>query len=883
MSKSAETIREKWRRRAERIGPAGAGKVPPCIYGDRFSEGCCDGWKVRCHHPSQPEALVVKPKHCAHCERRLPPGRLRIGAVITARNEGDEVHETVKSLADSVIDAQLMVALVDDGSTDGSCDAERFSDVDADHVVITRIRHEESEGVGRSRNAGWATARGLGCDVVTFHDAHMRFNPGDLEALAVKALRTGALVTGASHDVPSKGRLRGCWMHYSAGYGIQPKWATAGQVRDYVPEGLREGKPKPDRPDSAPLPEWWRTPCMMGACYVVPVETGKKLEAATGQLWDDTAGVWGFSEQALSIKAWLLDVPILQSRDYAAGHNYRGHNPHPDANAGQWRNIARCTALYFGREVFDRRFRTWCEGNLPAGELEEIVAGALADAPEPGCWLHHPHDAFTHLLGIGAPITGLHPEHKWLLVVQEVCRELAAEHPEGEGVRVLQWRPGEATLLCRYLLPKAEIIALEVAGYRVKVWTAACKAHGVALHQLEVADEDYCTRPVHASWRGEGFDLVLIGGERQGECLAVAGRLLRPGDGRIVRNPMADRLQIEDDELKKERKALRDLGFLPNNGGDHEEHEEHEEGNDANDGQAEPSEVRSGQSPGAALGGTSARPASAPSKAEGRRQKAEGNGNGGKPDPLVTVCVLNWARDGNIGELLTSIRAQTVPAKVVLWNNGDPIVFRDRGGTEKEGAVAHQALRPIAEHPLVSLAVQSSRNVGCFPRWWLASLADTEYVCSMDDDLAFADERVLADAVAYAQRHCRRGIIGLFGWRRVEDKDYRHGEHIQKPPGHEWVDVIKGRFMFFRRELLDRVPLALPGLPVMGGIRQREDDIILSLCIGAGREHPHLVMGPGKRWRDLPTRGVSSEGTPGHWQHRQDTLEYVTHWLEERR
>ena len=100
--------------------------------------------------------------------------------------------------------------------------------------------------------------------------------------------------------------LAGCTLHYDARYGLQPKWAT--------------GLPKPAGSD---------TPCMMGAGYVCPRDC-RRAGGAHWRPWEDTAGRWGFCEQALCVKAYLLGIPVMTNRDLVLAHSYRDSNPVPE-------------------------------------------------------------------------------------------------------------------------------------------------------------------------------------------------------------------------------------------------------------------------------------------------------------------------------------------------------------------------------------------------------------------------------------------------------------------------------------------------------------------------------------------------------------------------
>lgn len=233
--------------------------------------------------------------------------------------------------------------------------------------------------------------------------------------------------------------------------------------------------------------------------------------------------------------------------------------------------------------------------------------------------------------------------------------------------------------------------------------------------------------------------------------------------------------------------------------------------------------------------------------------------------PLITVCLLNYKRPENIAHVLNSIEIQTVPTKVYVWDNS--------GGNLPLS---------VGAHPLVKMVITPSKNVGCFPRWWMASVCGTEYVCSLDDDLVFTDENVLADAIDASRNKCPEGIVGFFGWQHVEGRSYHASHNVYNAKEDCWADIIKGRFMLFRRALLEKVPLEIPKLPRFDGLSHREDDIYVSLCIAGGRWGAHLVPGIlRERWYDLPQREDASSGKPEHYQYRDKSIKAIRQWLGE--
>jgi len=788
-------------RRAENRASRTADRKP-CPHAEfKMKKGCCGDYWV-CRRPGgRKEGIVVKGKYCRkRCEEKdmveapqatrfaratLPEGNLpKLSMIFTAWNEDHkEVLATLQSALDAYPTDRLQLILVDDGSGKPLAD---LTDMDGLKIV----RHEKPLGVGAARNAGYAAATG---DVISFHDAHMRFPlydellngcrnqfkdalkeqllPGDscLTVLARKALETDACLCSASRDVR---RERSFWasgadLFWNRNDGLQAKW------RIYPAED-----------------PWPRVPCMMGAAYFFSRKTAERLTAATDRLWEDTAGRWGMSEQAMGVKAFLLGIPTIAARDVFTRHLYRGKNPVPDAGREVWKNVARSMSVLFSERTFNLRFRSHVLKRMTEKDLAEIIQQRNVQGP---VW---PDAAvFTHLCGKGARITSRHPDHSWM----EVFSRPRDPEPVRDYRRVLQWRPGESTILLRERLPEADITCIETPGHRADNWWDICNELGVKLIKSQLGS-GYANLPLIREWAP--FDLILVGGEMQEQCMAVARQVLAPG-GRIIRNERADRLQIEDAERKKEKELIKSTTKARRHEG----------------------KQNAGQ--------------------EGKQQRA------GK-QPQITVMLLNYRRSENIGPIMDCLQAQTARPEIRIWNNGTPLLF-NRGGTDL----------PIHQHEVVSLSVRPSQNLLCFPRWWLASLADTEYVCSMDDDILLRDERVLEDAMAACREECPDGIVGFFGATEVEGKGYKGWRHHNGTSKGTRCDMIKGRFMLFRRELLGRVPLLVPGLD------HREDDIYLSLCISGGKPGAHLVPARlGKRWTELPQRGTSMASEGGHYQRR---------------
>jgi hypothetical protein len=218
------------------------------------------------------------------------------------------------------------------------------------------------------------------------------------------------------------------------------------------------------------------------------------------------------------------------------------------------------------------------------------------------------------------------------------------------------------------------------------------------------------------------------------------------------------------------------------------------------------------------------------------------------PKADVTVLLLNWKRPKNFAPLLDSLEKQTAKLKIYLWNNGDPI-----------------------SDPRISLNVSSSDNVYCWPRWCLASLADTDYVMSLDDDLILSDSSAVEKMIAATEVN-KNGIIGLFGWSHSDGASYLRSHHLSVRKEIQRADCIKGRVMLMRREVLQQVPLIHPAMRKMPQERGTNDDIYLSLCVSKCRAGFHVIPAFEKKpYQELPSQNALSH-REGWYNQREEAI-----------
>jgi hypothetical protein len=253
--------------------------------------------------------------------------------------------------------------------------------------------------------------------------------------------------------------------------------------------------------------------------------------------------------------------------------------------------------------------------------------------------------------------------------------------------------------------------------------------------------------------------------------------------------------------------------------------------------------------------------------------------------PDLTVCLLNYRRTQNYYKILPALAAQTIRPVIFLWNNGESF----RGD---ESFLAH-----------VDWLVESSDNRGCVPRWWMAAAADTEFVCSWDDDLIPTDFKLFEDAVGVYRKLNLSGAVGPYGVEFERNKPYEHCWHHKAekmsarltlsdktklmretdPHAREQakrrirrerlrdvhvpVDVIKGRHLM--------APTAkLRQLADIWAVSRLEDDIAISGRLANGKPAQHAVLGIYQnRFHDLEDNASESGSAVsqqiGHFARRQ--------------
>jgi glycosyltransferase involved in cell wall biosynthesis len=205
--------------------------------------------------------------------------------VIPTFNEGERLHRTVDSILNDTTYAPIEVIVVDDGSTDGSCDRYQRGD------ERLRVIRTASVGIPRARNLGAGHARG---EYVLFIDAHCTVSPDWIERF-VAALRDPDVgIVGPAFTRLDETEPRGCgniWINQK----LECAWLEPLDT---------------DRPYEVPI-----TP---GGCQAFRKKTFEEIGG-----FDAGFTRWGYQDEEICLRAWLLGYRVLVDPKVTVAHYFR--------------------------------------------------------------------------------------------------------------------------------------------------------------------------------------------------------------------------------------------------------------------------------------------------------------------------------------------------------------------------------------------------------------------------------------------------------------------------------------------------------------------------------------------------------------------------------
>ncbi|SDI21425.1 Glycosyltransferase, GT2 family [Alteribacillus persepolensis] len=212
-----------------------------------------------------------------------------ISIIFPAKNEGENVKNTLHSLFAARSNQHYEVIIVDDNSSDGCCDFLNH------YPKRNRVLLIRTAGIGaaNARNEGAKHAKGK---YLIFCDAHLYFEHYWMDQLldALKHEETDAVCPGiADADNPS-----------SAGYGQTLKHNLS----------IKWGSKSTSLKDTAILP---------GGCFIIPKSIFNKVGG-----FERSFKTWGFEDIEFSIKMWLFGYRCSVLSSVKVLHIFRKSHPY---------------------------------------------------------------------------------------------------------------------------------------------------------------------------------------------------------------------------------------------------------------------------------------------------------------------------------------------------------------------------------------------------------------------------------------------------------------------------------------------------------------------------------------------------------------------------
>ena len=130
----------------------------------------------------------------------------------------------------------------------------------------------------------------------------------------------------------------------------------------------------------------------------------------------------------------------------------------------------------------------------------------------------------------------------------------------------------------------------------------------------------------------------------------------------------------------------------------------------------------------------------------------------------ITSIIIHYKRPENVKLWMNGIRNQTIPSKVIVWDNS---------GDYPKGS---------GEDVLIT----STENIYCQARFLIAGIAKTPYIYNQDDDLAINDPKLFEKFIEVSEKHPN----SVIGWNGRIFSDDINWEQAYSFPGKGFVDEM---------------------------------------------------------------------------------------------
>lgn len=263
---------------------------------------------------------------------------LRASIIIPSKNEGNLIFDTVKSMKSEAVGLAHEIIVVDDASTDGSCDFLRRKRGKPRGVeLITTV----GIGSANARNMGAELATG---DVLVFCDAHVTVEPYWLDGL-VESLQISGVDAVAPAIATQEQQIPAVGYGMTWDHELKIKWL----------------------PKTAAITE---IPIAPGGCVAVKK---KAFEAVNG--FERGFRVYGHEDAEFSLKLWLFGFGVYVNPQVTVRHYFRTTQPYPITMNQYAYNALRMAVSHFNSKRVAKMMNIY--RNVP--DLPEIIAEIFLD------------------------------------------------------------------------------------------------------------------------------------------------------------------------------------------------------------------------------------------------------------------------------------------------------------------------------------------------------------------------------------------------------------------------------------------------------------------------------------------------------------------------